>query len=65
MCRILEKRLGNSYTCSNIINTLKNMNMMSVPGEGYIPEYMRTDITDRLHDEFGFITDYQIISKKI
>ena len=64
MYRILEKRLGNSYTCSNIINTLKNMNMMSVPGEGYIPEYMRTDITDRLHDEFGFRTDYQIISKK-
>lgn len=64
MYRILEKRLGNSYTCSNIINTLKDMNMMSVPGEGYIPEYMRTDITDRLHDEFGFRTDYQIISKK-
>lgn len=36
----------------------------TVPGEGYIPEYMRTDITDRLHDEFGFRTDYQIISKK-
>ena len=29
---------------------------------GYIPTYTRTDLTDDLHDKFGFRTDYQIIT---
>ena len=37
--------------------------MMIAPGEGYIPTYTRTDITDALHETFGFRTDYQIISQ--
>ena len=28
------------------------MNMLIAPGEGYIPEYTRTDLTDTLHDTF-------------
>ena len=39
------------------------MNMMIAPGDGYIPTYTKTDITDLLHGVFG--TDYQIISQKI
>ena len=62
--RILEKKLGSKYTCENIIRTLKDMNMLIYPGEGYVPEYMRTDITDSLHETFGFRTDYQIISQR-
>lgn len=62
--RILEKKLHDKYTCEEIINTLRSMNMMIVPGEGYIPTYTRTDLTDALHDAFGFRTDYQIISQK-
>lgn len=62
--RILEKKLGNKYTCEEIIHTLKNMNMLNYPGDGYVPEYTRTDITDALHDAFGFRTDYQIISQR-
>ncbi len=34
------------------------------PGEGYIPAYTRTDLTDALHDAFGFRSDYQITSQK-
>lgn len=41
--RILEKRLENKYTCDEIIKTLKGMNMLICPGDGYIPEYTRTD----------------------
>ena len=59
--RILEKRLGGEFTCSQIVNELRNMNMLAVPKEGYIPAYTRTDFTDALHDNFGFRTDYQII----
>lgn len=62
--RVLEKRLGEGYTCENIIRTLKEMNMLVMPGEGYIPEYTRTDLTDRLHDVFGFRTDYEIVSQR-
>ena len=62
--RILEKKLGEGYTCENIIRTLKEMKMMVLPGEGYIPEYTRTDLTDQLHDAFGFRTDYEIISQR-
>lgn len=62
--RILEKKLENRFTCEEIIRTLRDMNMMIVPGEGYIPTYTRTDITDALHDAFGFRTDYQITSQK-
>ena len=62
--RILEKRLDNKYTCDEIIGTLKNMNMLISPGDGYIPTYTRTDITDSLHEAFGFRTDYQILSQR-
>lgn len=38
--------------------------MMTAPGEGYIPTYTRTDLTDNLHEAFDFRTDYQITSQK-
>ena len=62
--RILEKKIGEGFTCQEITKTLKNMNMLVSPGDGYIPEYTRTDLTDRLHETFGFRTDYQIISQR-
>ena len=30
---------------------------------GYIPSYKRTDLTDALHNTFGFRTDYEFITK--
>jgi transposase len=62
--RYLEKRLDNKYTSSEIIHFLKDMNFYTIPGEGYIPTYTRTDLTDDLHKAFGFHTDYQIVSLK-
>ncbi len=62
--RILEKKLQEKYTCESIIRTLKNMNMLICPGEGYIPAYTRTQLTDDLHEEFNFRTDYEIISQR-
>lgn len=61
--RLLEKKLGESYTCEEIIDTLKNM-WIARPAEkmGYTPVYKRTDLTDSLHETAGFRTDYQIIS---
>ena len=59
--RLLEKRLGEQYTCSEIVQGLRDMNFYEVKGEGFVPTYTRTDFTDSLHDVFGFRTDYQIL----
>ena len=62
--RYLEKYLDEEFTTQEIIDGLRDMNFYSVPTEGYIPTYTRTDFTDALHDTFGFRTDYQIVSNK-
>lgn len=64
MYRYLEKRFQNQFTCSEIIQGLRSMNFLQLPGEGYVPAYTRTDFTDALHEAFGFRTDYQIIKNK-
>lgn len=62
--RYLEKLLGEQFTSQEIINGLRDMNFYSIPTEGYIPTYTRTDFTDALHEAFGFRTDYEIVSIK-
>ena len=62
--RYLEQKLNDRFTSSEIINQLRGMNFHSIPGEGFIPSYTRTDLTDALHEAFGFRTDYQIVSNK-
>ncbi len=62
--RYLEKSLGEKFTSHEIISGLRDMNFYSIPTEGYIPTYTRTDFTDALHEEFGFRTDYEIVSTK-
>ena len=62
--RLLEKKLDYKYTTSQILNTLRNMNMIEQKGLGFEPIYERTTITDDLHDIFKFNTDLEIISYK-
>lgn len=62
--RILEKKLEEKYTCHEILKKLKEMNFYEIKGEGYVPTYIRDDLTDDLHKAFGFRTDYQIVSKR-
>ena len=62
--RLLEQKLGPGYTCDQIIHTLRDMKLTRISKEsGYIPSYKRTDLTDSLHETFGFRTDYEFISK--
>ena len=62
--RLLEKRLDNKYTCEEILNTLRKMQMTLLSkNSGYAPSYKRTKLTDLLHEKFGFHTDYEYISK--
>ena len=62
--RYVEKKLDEKYTAPEIIETLRDMNMKLENECSYIPNYIRTDLTDDLHDKFGFITDFEIISEK-
>lgn len=61
--RLLEKKMGNKYTCEKILDTLKSMNFAKIQEQGFIPLYKREKITDILHDICGFRTDYQFITK--
>lgn len=62
--RILEKKLDEEFTCPEIIDTLRTMRVFEYPGEGYIPTYTRTALTDKLHETFGFRTDTEIVPQK-
>lgn len=62
--RLLEKKLGEKFTCSTVVSQLRDMNFLEIPYEGYVPTYVRNDVTDALHDSFGFHTDYQIVTEK-
>ncbi|HLR70424.1 MAG TPA: IS1634 family transposase [Pseudogracilibacillus sp.] len=60
--RLLEKKINESATCHEVIETLREMNVLESINEGYIPTYTRTDLTDKLHDVFGFRSDTEIIT---
>ena len=60
--RILENKLDYKYTNTQIIDKLREMMVYEEKGAGYSPAYVRNDLTDDLHEVFGFRTDYEIIN---
>ena len=58
--RILEDKLNYKYTNTQIIEKLREMTVYEEKGSGYSPAYVRDDLTDDLHEIFGFRTDYEI-----
>lgn len=62
--RYLEKKLDEKYTVGDIIDTLREMNIKQDTIDVYSPNYIRTDLTDLLHDKFGFRTDFEAIREK-
>ena len=63
--RCLEKKLDEKYTVSEIIETLREMNIKKENMDSYSPNYIRTDLTDALHHNFGFRTDFEVLKEKI
>ena len=59
--RYLEKKLDNKYTIDQILPVLQEMDFMKYEGKGYQPVYTRTELTDALHEAFGFCTSKQIV----
>ena len=62
--RILDKKLKEAFPAGEIIQTLRDMLCYKLGEEGFLPAYIRTTLTDALHEAFGFRTDWQIVSKK-
>lgn len=62
--RLLEKRLDEKFTIEQIIYCLRDMNMLYEKSKGFLPAYTRSNLTDKLHEKFGFRTDYEIITEK-
>lgn len=62
--RLLEKKLNKNYTCDEILNTLKSFEFADVQGQGFIPIYESTKLTDELHRISGFESDYEFITKR-
>lgn len=60
--RLLEIRLDEAFTTTQIIKTLRNMELHKLEGYGYLASYMRTDLTDALNEISKFSTDHQFIS---
>ena len=59
--RILENKLAYKYTNNQIIEKLREMEVYEEKGSGYSPAYIRNDLTDDLHNLFGFRTDFEIV----
>ena len=62
--RCLKKKLNEKYTASEIIDTLREMYVKLEKADTYIPNYIRTDLTDDLHEKFGFRTDLEVLKEK-
>jgi transposase len=60
--RILENKIGHRFAYPQIIDCLSDMDFVRLSDTGYIPAYTRSDLTDALHDAFGFRTDCEILS---
>jgi len=61
--RYLEKKLEEKYTTTETIEKLRNMNFLK-NDDDYIPTYKRNEVTDSLHEEFNFRTDYELLTNK-
>ena len=62
--RILEKKLKKQYTCEELLGVLRSYELADVQGQGFMPIYESTKLTDELHRICGFETDYEFITKR-
>lgn len=62
--RIMDSMLGHRFTCEELLSTLRGMDLVEIPGEGWIPAYGRTEATDALHEVFGMDTSYEIVTAR-
>lgn len=62
--KLIEKKIGGDTSSEKLIETLRNMCLFRLGKKGYTPAFKRTDLTDRIHDAFGFRLDYELLDVK-
>ena len=62
--RYLEKKLDEKYTVGDILDTLREMNLKLDTKDVYSPNYIRTDLTDDLHEKICFRTEFEVKREK-
>ncbi len=62
--KVIEKKLGDKFSEEQILQTLRDMQLLRLKDVGYLASYTRTQITDALHDAFDFRTDSEFTSDK-
>lgn len=61
--RVAAVNPGTGPFCgAQIMQQLRQMDFYRLQGQGYIPLYARNDLTDALHKQAGFRTDYQALT---
>lgn len=60
--RYLEKELDNKYTITQILDTIRGMDMIRLNDVGYIPAFDRTEVTDALCTKFNLELSKELIS---
>lgn len=62
--RILEKKLEEKYTCCEIFDTMRDMNVKEENTGDYTPAFTRTELTDALFDLFGFDLSMEVTTNQ-
>lgn len=61
--RVLEHRMP-GFTTDQLLDSLRTMDALKIEGEGFMPAFTRTNVTDQLFEKAGFRLDTQLIMLK-
>ena len=62
MLKVLRHDTHSEVRVKDLVDTMSSMDLtINLKSQKCYPAYMRTDITDLLHETYGFHTDYQIM----
>lgn len=62
--RLLKRSLKSIYTTEQLLQVLRSINFADIEEQGFMPVYVRQEITDELHEACGFRTDYKFLTKR-
>lgn len=61
--RLLKQKVS-GYSSEKLTATLRKLKLTEISPGDYIPIFKRSDLTDQLHEEFGFRLDRELIPQK-
>lgn len=61
LLKSLAAQLDNRYSTKKIADCLRQIHLLEIPEQGFIPVYDNSDLIDALHENAGFSLNFQII----